>query len=147
MSFHVPNPYRVKNGPLRSSERNGNNGAFIFSSVIPSHTIITIASDGSSWEIEGLPGTPWEHVSVHCEQGRREKTPTWSEMCQVKNMFWDEEDLVIQFHPKKSEYVNLHPNTLHLWKPVGQEIPTPPSITIGFKNVEEIIEMKKKGLI
>ncbi|TXH71415.1 MAG: hypothetical protein E6Q83_03625 [Thiothrix sp.] len=43
----------------------------------------------------------WEHVSVSL--GNR--CPTW-----------DEEDMVIQFHPAKSEYVNLHPHALHLWR-------------------------------
>jgi len=51
--------------------------------------------------------------------------PNWREMCFIKDLFWDEEDVVIQYHPKKSEYVNLHNNYLHLWRPIGVEIPTP----------------------
>lgn len=54
----------------------------------------------------------WEHVSVSSSNG----IPTWGEMCKVRKLFWEDEELVIQFHPKKSEYVNLHPNCLHLWR-------------------------------
>src|SRR5262245_49880657 len=79
---------------------NGKNGWFAFPSPIPGRILFAIASDGSEWTKAGLPGEPWEHVSVHAEQGKRkEKTPVWPEMCFVKNLFWDKEDSVIQFHP------------------------------------------------
>ena len=39
--------------------------------------------------------------------------------------------LVMQYHPAKSEYVNLYENRLHLWRPVGVEIPTPPKELVG----------------
>jgi hypothetical protein len=41
------------------------------------------------------------------------------------------EDVVIQYHPTKSEYVNLHDNCLHMWRPVEVEIPTPPKELVG----------------
>jgi len=46
-------------------------------------------------------------------------------------LFWDAEDVVIQYHPAKSEYVNVHDNCLHLWRPVGVELPTPPRELVG----------------
>jgi len=52
-------------------------------------------------------------------------------MCFIKDLFWDGEDVVIQHHPKKSEYVNRHDNCLHLWRPVAVEIPTPPKELVG----------------
>ena len=52
----------------------------------------------------------WDHVSVSL----RTRTPTWDEMAKVKRMFFDDEETVVQFHPKKSEYVNNHPYCLHL---------------------------------
>lgn len=54
-----------------------------------------------------------EHVSVVVSNKR---TPTWEEMCFVKDIFWDDTDEVIQIHPKKSEYCNLHTTCLHLWR-------------------------------
>jgi len=52
-------------------------------------------------------------------------------MCFVKNLFWEEEETVIQFHPAKSLYVNHHPFCLHLWKPEEAVIQTPPRYLIG----------------
>ena len=135
MTFRVPKPYRVTTGLLASDESYGNNGAFIFDSVIPHRRVMVVASDGEHWQQSGLVGIPWEHVSVHCYSGKRQYTPTWIEMCAVKDMFWDAEDVVVQFHPRKSDYVNNHANTLHLWRPVGVEIPTPPAVTVGFKEL------------
>lgn len=66
----------------------------------------------------------WEHVSVSLPRQRR--CPTWPEMCFIKDLFWDEEETVIQYHPKKSDYVNIHPFVLHLWKPAHIAIPMPP---------------------
>lgn len=59
----------------------------------------------------------WEHVSVSLHT----RCPNWREMCFVKDLFWDEEEEVIQLHPKKSQYVNVHEFCLHMWKP-PQEI-------------------------
>ena len=72
----------------------------------------------------------WEHVSVGLV-GERSKTPNWDEMCFVKSLFWDDEECVMQFHPPKSVYINLHPGVLHLWKPTGKNIETPPRWMIG----------------
>ena len=55
----------------------------------------------------------WEHVSV----SHRGRCPSWEEMRDVKDLFWAEDECVVQFHPPKSEYVNIHPYVLHLWKP------------------------------
>lgn len=54
-------------------------------------------------------------------------------MSVVKDMFFEEEEAVMQLHPKKSEYVNNHPNCLHLWRPTNGEIPTPPMYLVGIK--------------
>lgn len=86
-----------------------------------------IASDGSDWVESGLKLPAWEHVSVSL--GHR--CPTWQEMSFVKDLFWDEEETVIQFHPPKSDYINVHPHCLHLWKPIGLKLPRPPSSTVG----------------
>lgn len=77
-------------------------------------------------------GEGWQHVSVSIEY--ESKTPSWEIMCMVKDLFWEDEDMVVQFHPKKSEYVNHHPGCLHLWRCTdGRQTPTPPSIFVGPK--------------
>lgn len=118
MAFTVPNKYRVRSGFMASTEENGNNGCF----AIPlkhGQAVMVIASDGEGWE----------HVSV----SRRDRCPTWDEMCQVKAMFWGEDDCVIQYHPPKRDYVNIHPYCLHMWRPVGVDFPQPDSLLVGPK--------------
>ena len=64
-----------------------------------------------------LDGDRWEHVSVHgTDQHGNDYIPCWEEMCFIKEQFWDDEHTVIQFHPKKSSYVNMHKHVLHLWR-------------------------------
>jgi hypothetical protein len=65
----------------------------------------------------GVIEKTWEHVSVSLIN----RTPTWEEMCFVKNLFWHENEVVVQYHvPMRASFC------LHLWKPVGIELPTPP---------------------
>lgn len=71
-------------------------------------------------------GFGWDHVSVSA----RNRVPSWNEMTYIKSLFWDDEETVVQFHPKKSEYVNNHPYCLHLWKPHNQEIVLPPRFMV-----------------
>jgi len=51
----------------------------------------------------------------------------------VKDLFWDEDECVVQFHPPRSEYVNNHASCLHLWRNKHQQFPLPPSILVGDK--------------
>jgi hypothetical protein len=121
--FKVPNQYRNKNHPLLGSDDSlGNNGYFIIplEKCVFAHVIV---SDGKGWE----------HVSVHVDDDGENATPLWEEMCKIKDLFWDKEDTVVQFHPPEKEYVNMHKDTLHLWKPIGYDIKTPPSILVGLK--------------
>ena len=77
-------------------------------------------------------GEGWEHVSVSMEN----RCPNWPEMCFAKNLFWDDDDIVLQFHPAKESYVNNHPFCLHMWRPTNQEIPVPDSILVGIRGLE-----------
>lgn len=115
MSFKVPEKFRITAGRGASDSRYGNNGAF-FVRLRHNQRVFVIASDGMGWE----------HVSV----SRRDRCPTWDEMCQIKALFWGEEDCVVQYHPPRSEYVNNHPHCLHLWRNPGAEIPMPDPILV-----------------
>lgn len=109
MTFHVPNQYRVTKGPMASENRIGNNGAFLIPKKNGKGKFACIAGEGAGWE----------HVSVRVIRDFEDHTPTWGELCEVKSLFWDPEDLVVQFHPPESEYVNTHPHVLHLWRKQG----------------------------
>lgn len=63
----------------------------------------------------------------------RMRTPSWKEMAYVKRLCWDSEDVVVQYHPRESEYVNYHPHVLHLWRYRLQDFPTPPAMLVGPK--------------
>ena len=72
-------------------------------------------------------GGGWEHVSVSLAR----RCPTWEEMCMIKDIFWGEEECVVEYHPPRSQYVNRHPYCLHLWKKIGEEFETPPKEYVG----------------
>lgn len=116
--FSAPNKYRVRSGFFATQDADGNNGLFIIPDVSSRLDLRVICGEGEGWQ----------HVSVSLAA----RCPTWDEMCRVKNVFWGEEDCVMQLHPPKSDYVNLHPFVLHLWAPLdGVNIPRPPSWMVG----------------
>lgn len=124
MTFHVPERYRIKIGRMGSDASYGCNGHFFIPLRPGKAPMRVIASDGEGWE----------HVSVSLP----DRTPTWDEMCRIKAMFWDDEDCVMQLHPPRSEWINNHTHCLHLWRPVGVEIPRPPGWTVGVRGVEAL---------
>jgi hypothetical protein len=109
---------RVREGPMASSPDYGMTGAFFV--MGPKGAKLKIVSSGVDDEYG------WEHVSVSVQH----RTPNWDEMCFVKDLFWREDECVMQLHPAKSEYINCHPNCLHLWMPMSGKIPTPPSMLV-----------------
>lgn len=101
----------------------------------PCGTQLMIIASGA--DADDVMSQGWEHVSVSTPK----RTPNWTEMCLVKDLFWDEEETVIQFHPPKSQYVNNHPHVLHLWKS-PHEVQLPPSILVGVKALGILTEQE-----
>src|SRR5262245_48751374 len=95
-----------------STRRGDRTGAFRFNHL---RVIANDAKRDSGW---------LEHVSVSVV----DRCPTWDEMCKIKNLFWREDEWVVQFHPAISAYINNNPFVLHLWRPTRRagKIPTPP---------------------
>ena len=87
---------------------------------------------GCKLHIISVDGEQWEQVSVSTD---RRRSPNWPEMCFVKDLFWDEEECVVQYHPPISQYVKNNRWCLHLWKPKHEAIPAPPSILVGIVGV------------
>jgi hypothetical protein len=98
----------------------------------PHHEVLTIVASCGNRET----GVLWEHVSV----STRKHVPTWAEMCFAKDLFWDHEETVMQLHPPRSRWVNNHPRCLHLWRPLGIEIPLPPDETVGIRDAGKIVK-------
>ena len=88
-------------------------------------------------------GGGWDHVSV--APYRSSYTPSWEEMCKVKDMFFREDETVVQYHPAKSNYVNNLPNCLHLWRPQNAELPVPPSVMVGIRKGQTREEFLKEA--
>ena len=71
----------------------------------------------------------WEHLSI----SHKNKTPSWDVMCEIKDIFFKEDEVCVQYHPKKEDYVNNHPHCLHIWRNYEQEFITPPYWMVGLK--------------
>lgn len=106
--------YRLPKEELRLYGVHGDNGNGCFKVYVNGRSFYVIASNGGGWD----------HLSIHPKNQKR--CPTWEEMCAIKDMFFDPEECVVQYHPPKSDYVNISQFVLHLWKPTDQEMPRPP---------------------
>lgn len=95
----------------------GDKGNGIFKIPIYGVPFFCVASNGGGWD----------HVSV---SKANRKMPTWEEMCKIKDMFFEDEETVVQYHPRKSEYVNVCDCCLHLWRPIEHMLPAPPKIYV-----------------
>jgi hypothetical protein len=117
---------RVIDGRFASHPSDGAYGCFFVHGPCGEELQI-IASGGD----EADPASyGWEHVSV----STRRRIPNWLEMSFAKDLFWSEDECVVQFHPPRSEYINNHPNCLHLWRHKTQIFPMPPTILVGVKD-------------
>lgn len=76
-------------------------------------------------------GAGWDHVSV--SPMKRNYTPTWDDMCALIDLFFRDDEAVIQIHPPKDEYVNQLSNCLHLWRANDKEMILPPSCFVGLR--------------
>ena len=92
------------------------NGAFMMNLCGSNLMFAVVASDGAGWD----------HVSV----STAERCPRWEEMQQIKDLFFEPEEIAMQLHPAKSEYVNTFPYCLHIWRPQNTDIPKPPPILV-----------------
>ena len=52
---------------------------------------------------------------LHLSISHPTRYPTWEELLEAKDMFSGAEDEMVQVLPRKSEYVNVHPNCFHLY--------------------------------
>lgn len=113
---------RVKTSRVKhpfADDRHGNdfNAAYVLKA--PTGNLLTVlVSDGDGWD----------HVSVSVRNAS--VTPTWEEMCFVKDAFFAPEECVIQYHPPARQYVNVHDYCLHLWRKQGEAFPVPPMVMV-----------------
>lgn len=80
--------------------------------------------DHRLYDVIASNGGGWDHVSIN--PYRHSRMPNWNVMCELKDLCFYDDETVIEYHPKKSDYVNVADKCLHLWRPQKQEIPVPP---------------------
>ena len=119
--FRVPEMYRVEPPMGLPNPVGSNNGYF----MIPvgnkgNTTICAMASDGQGWD----------HVSLQVLEKGKFKMPSWDVMEFIKQLFWEPDACVVQYHPPADQYVNNDPNVLHLWRFHGP-MPTPHYSMVG----------------
>jgi len=83
-----------------------------------------------------------EHVSV--APVKRKILPTWEQMCIVKDVFFKEDEAVIQIHPPRADYVNMLTNCLHLWRPISKQLVLPPTFMVGYREGQTGAELVKE---
>lgn len=79
-------------------------GDYVYQHVVRKLVVICSASVEKD-------GKRWMHVSC----SRPSSLPTWEDLRLVKDTFIGRDKKAIQVLPPEAEYVNLHPNVLHLW--------------------------------
>jgi len=71
----------------------------------------------------------WEHLSISTPT----RCPTWEEMQFMKEVFWRDDEICYQLHPKKEDYIDNHPYCLHIWRKIGTDLELPPTWMVGLK--------------
>lgn len=84
----------------------------------------------------------WNHVSIHLQNDLGEcitKVPSHEDMQVIRNLFFNSEDLVQEFHPEKKDYINNHSYTLHLWESTEEKVEKPNSNILSKNTPSRII--------
>ena len=97
--LHTLDKYRVDLRHVYGTMGDGGNGAF------------KVFVHGKSFNCIASNGGGWEHVSVSPGSPNRKKCPTWEEMCAIKDMFFEPEETVVQYHPPQ-ERLRQQPSVL-----------------------------------
>lgn len=138
MRTDPPNEYRIRAIPiLGTTDADGMNGFFViplrqFGRVLIADCIVSDGTDCADGRLKKIDPSVlgWEHVSVKIHDRGKLRIPEWREMCAIKDIFWKDDECVVQYHPPKKDYVNFNPHVLHMWRKVDGSIPTPPKICV-----------------
>jgi hypothetical protein len=55
----------------------------------------------------------WDHLAVSV----RGRTPTYQEMKAVKRLCFRDDEWAYELHPAVDDYISIHENALHIWRP------------------------------
>jgi hypothetical protein len=68
-------------------------------------------------------GGGWDHLSVSCQH----RCPKWDEMAAMHRAFFLPGEVAVQLHVAEADHVDIHPNCLHIWRPLTGAIVMPDS--------------------
>jgi len=130
----LPEQYRRPDLEKRYAGVSGDTtcGLFLVPSVI----------DGRMLQVQASSDFGWEHISVSILRKRFKRAPSWPEMKQIKELFWEPEDTVLQYHPPKSKHVS-NVEALHLWRPTDHQVPVPHPMLVGVPGEDVILGREK----
>ena len=66
-------------------------------------------------------GDGWDHISASIYN--KDRCPKWSEMCEIKDILFNENETVVQYYQAKNDHY-----WMHIWRPQNVELPKPPKI-------------------
>jgi hypothetical protein len=126
-STHL-NQFRIKEGEGATTDADGLNGNFKFALA---GVIVQVSS--SETEIEG-----YEHLiavafdkpqsSIISRLTAKDPVPrclTNEEKMQVKRLFWEDDECVVEYLPAKGSQMPFHFTATHLWRRTFSEFPMP----------------------
>jgi hypothetical protein len=113
------NQFRIKEGPLASTDELGQNGAFIIGFKDDTALLVTVATRAG-----------WEHVCVSKRRKRmlqkpEDVEPDNGDMATVKDIFFKPEETVVEYFPHRESCLHPAPGTRHLWKHNLRDFPMP----------------------
>lgn len=93
--------------------------------------VVDIGEDGLAFRLGPLraiasTGGGRDHVSVSTAT----RIPLYREMVKIKRLCFKPDEWAMELHAPESDHVNIHPFTLHLWRPQVLPVPTPPVIFV-----------------
>ena len=104
-----PRPSAIfKERPEWEAETHGVGRAWVFNGLL------VLASAGIMRD-----GREWLHVSF----SRKSRLPSYDDLQLVKREFIGNDKKAIMVFPEQENYVNIHPNCLHLWYSAENPIP------------------------
>ena len=106
--------FRIIKGILASNKSYGNNGLFMIKHKSRVYKVVISDEIG------------WDHVSVSLPN----RVPTWKEMCAIKDMFFEDNETAVQYHPAKEIYIDDFKYVLHIWRCQDEAMPMPPLIFV-----------------
>ncbi len=117
------NPYRIKDGPMKTTDEAGANGAFLLNDAQDRDItfLITIASTRN-----------WEHLCVTkhkkagvFQNGPKQLEPTAQDMRSIKQVFFQPSETCVEFFPEDDSALHAAPLTRHLWRHQFRDFPIP----------------------